>query len=804
MLILLIAGGWVWFTATTTDNVHLARAAEADGGAWREQFKATAADAGAGYYFGTAVAIDGNTALIGAWGDEGSSGLLHQDTGAAFIFERSTPDSNDWQQVAKLTASDAQAADNFGTSVALDGDVALVGAHQEDGGPGDPLPNAGAVYVYQRDHGAPDAWGEVAKLTPGDTAAGDSFGYSLALDNDTALIGAWLKDKDSDLVATGAAYIFRRDHGGPDAWGQAAKFTGAQRYGHFGGSVALDGHTALITADNEDEGNGAGYIFQNNPDELTIWEQVARVTPDPSGGNARFGMGAALDGDTALLGAYNDSEGANNAGAAYIFQRDWGGAGAWGQVARLIANDAQSEDWFGMDVALDQDLALVGAYREDGEGPYDPHRDFGAAYVFRRDQDGPDAWGQTAKLTAADATTDARFGWAVALHGDTVLIGAERAGDGQGAAYWFQPSQNANLSLTKTALPTTPLLPGQPLTYTVQFTNAGNDVATGVVITDAMPGPVTNVSYLSSGVPLTNTATSPHLSWAVADLAPGAGGTITLTGAVSPLLSAGAVLTNVAGISSTAAEELDDNSDSAALTVSVPRVSFDAANYTVAEDTAQGAATITVTLDAPNPFAPVTVPYQTEDGTAVAGHDYVASAGEVTIAAGQSTDSFRVPIIDNVVAGDDRYLWLTLGDAQGAMPGDTTRASLTIVQDDHAAISVRPTELVVGEGLSAASYTLKLETEPTDTVTVTVLADSQLKATPDRLEFDITNWHVNQSVRVTTVDDGEAEGAHSGQITHLSTSRDPEYDELDIPGVTVFIDDNDYYHAYLPLIQSGP
>ena len=174
----------------------------------------------------------------------GPAGLLHepQSAEAAFLDE-----------VQKLLASDAQAGDAFGVGVAVSGDTAVVGANGEDAG-------AGAAYVFGRNQGGADNWGQVAKLTASDAGADDHFGVSVAISGDTAVVGADLEagGAGDPLTFAGAAYVFGRNQGGADNWGQVAKLTAsdAQAVDLFGVSVAVSGDTAVVGARGEDAGVG--------------------------------------------------------------------------------------------------------------------------------------------------------------------------------------------------------------------------------------------------------------------------------------------------------------------------------------------------------------------------------------------------------------------------------------------------------------------------------------------------------------------------------------------------------------------
>jgi hypothetical protein len=165
---------------------------------WEQQAKLTAADGAAGDYFGQSVAVDGDTAVIGAYGDDDNDSF----SGSAYVFFRSEDSEGiiKWEQQAKLTAADGAASDIFGYSVAVDGDTAVIGAYLDD----DNGSFSGSAYVFFRS--GDDTWEQQAKLTADDGAAGDHFGQSVAVDGDTAVIGAsGDDDKGSD---SGSAYVF--------------------------------------------------------------------------------------------------------------------------------------------------------------------------------------------------------------------------------------------------------------------------------------------------------------------------------------------------------------------------------------------------------------------------------------------------------------------------------------------------------------------------------------------------------------------------------------------------------------------
>ena len=343
-----------------------------------------------------------------------------------------TTEAATFNEVKKLTASDADVFDRFGHSVAVSGDVAVVGAYWEDSGGS----NAGAAYVYERSQGGVGNWGEVKKLIASDAEAGDFFGSSVAIDGDTAVVGA---------SREGAAYVFQRNQGGAGNWGEVKKLVAsdAQFGDRFGNSVAVSGDIAVVGAFLEDAGglsSGAAYVFHRNQGGAGNWGELIKLTASDAQAFNHFGTSVSVTGDTAVVGASREGAGGVDGGAAYVFQRDPGGPDHWGEVKRLAASDAQSGDRFGTSVAVSGNNAVVGAFGAD-TGIFDT----GAAYMFGRDQGGVDNWGEVKKLTASDAQNADFFGWSVSASGDTAVVGAigEDIGKGKdggsfaGAAYVF-------------------------------------------------------------------------------------------------------------------------------------------------------------------------------------------------------------------------------------------------------------------------------------------------------------------------------------------------------------------------------
>ena len=359
--------------------------------------------------FGYPVALDSGTAVIGASEDFDQG----EGSGSAYVFTRG---EGEWTLQAKLLPHDGAAGDSFGRATAIDGDTAVIGAAFDD----DQGPFSGSAYVFTRNDGV---WTEQAKLLPDDGAALHMFGFSVALDGDTAVIGARWDDERGDY--SGSAYVFTRENG---VWTQQAKLLPDNQADQwFGESVAVDGETAVIGAPQDIFGGGAtgsAYVFTR---ENGHWTRQAKLLAGDGAYGDMFGIVTTINGDTAVVGApYDDG------GSVYVFARE---VGMWTQQAKLLSEDGAFGDYFGSAIAVDGGSVVVGAHGDDEQGEFG-----GSAYVFGR-QGG--AWSQQAKLLADDGMARKLFGAAVAFEGDTALIGAPCSGyqdpaESSASAYVFR------------------------------------------------------------------------------------------------------------------------------------------------------------------------------------------------------------------------------------------------------------------------------------------------------------------------------------------------------------------------------
>jgi hypothetical protein len=253
-------------------------------------------------------------------------------------------------EVAKLVADDGATNDFFGFSVALSGDTAVIGVLRDDDNGND----SGSAYVFTR---SGTTWSQQAKLTATDGAANDTFGGNVAISGDTAVIGSLGDDADVNGVDSGSAYVFTRSG---TSWSEQAKLTAADGAAgdEFGYSVAILGDTAVIgAARDDDKGNdsGSAYVFTRSG---TSWSQQAKLTATDGAANDRFGTRVALSGSTAVIGAILDDDNSDNSGSAYVFTQS---GTTWSQQAKLTAADSATDDVFGWSVALSGDTVVIGA-----------------------------------------------------------------------------------------------------------------------------------------------------------------------------------------------------------------------------------------------------------------------------------------------------------------------------------------------------------------------------------------------------------------------------------------------------------
>ncbi|HZJ72843.1 MAG TPA: FG-GAP repeat protein [Planctomycetota bacterium] len=390
-------------------------------------------------------AFDERSGATGVDGDQSDDGTFH--AGAVYVYVRG---GAGWVQQAYLKASNTEEGDEFGDAVAIAGDTLVIGAFGEDsaasgvdGSQGNGLTNSGAAYVFVRDG---SGWSQQAYLKASNPGSFDLFGHSLAISGDTIVIGA---EQENGIAGdSGAAYVFVRDG---STWTQQAylKASNADPSDRFGIAVDVDGDTIVVGAFGEDSGatgvdgpqddesassSGAAYVFTRQGE---VWTQQAYLKASNTDDGDGFGMAVTVSGDTIVVGApgedcsstgvngHQTNNDAGSAGSAYVFTRT---AGSWSQQAYVKASNTSGGDQFGEAVSVSGDALVVGAGRENsaatginGNQYSEALLDAGAAYFLVRDGG---SWSQLAYIKASNTGPDDTFGFSAQISGDLLVVGA--------------------------------------------------------------------------------------------------------------------------------------------------------------------------------------------------------------------------------------------------------------------------------------------------------------------------------------------------------------------------------------------
>ncbi|MCI0713486.1 MAG: hypothetical protein L0154_25240 [Chloroflexi bacterium] len=559
-----------------------------------------------------------------------------------------------WVQQARLTALDAAGGDEFGRGVALDGDTAVVGAPRDECVAG---ADCGSAYVFTR---IGSTWVQQAKLVASDGGADDRFGTAVSINRDTAIVGAFL-DECLAGADCGSAYVFTRSG---SMWSQQAKLTAndAAANDFFGIAVAVDGNTALVGAQGDDcmagTSCGAAYIFTRNG---STWTQQIKLTANDAA-NDLFGASVALDGSTALIGAYaNACPAGGNCGSAYVFT---GSGSVWTQQANLTASDANTGDLFGVSVAVDANTAVVGARLDDcAAGGVD----CGSTYVFTRSGT---AWSQQAKLTASDGVASDNFGTSVGLAGNIAVVGAEwdncPGGGFCGSAYVFSRSGS---------------------TWTQQAKLTANDAAGGDLF---------GVSVALSG--------TTALVGAWRDDCPG---------------------------------EVDCGS---AYIFGIPKVTLSLEPDIVPETA--GSLTLTASLDTPSTFV-ITVSLLFS-GTATANQDYTVTSTSISIPAGQPSGSTTLNILNDNIYEDMESIIIDVNTVSNALE-DGQQQEVVFIQDNETEplVGIGPAMQSVAEGnngTTTVNFTVNMSHPSSNTAIVAYTVNDGTATTADDDYVDADGW----------------------------------------------------------------
>jgi hypothetical protein len=387
-----------------------------------------APDGASGDEGGRAVALSDRRLLLGM-ALSNAGGLSNR--GAAWVF-RALADGS-WQPEGQLLAPDGAANDEFGFSVALDGEVAIAGAWQDDVGA---KTDSGSASIFRYVNGA---WSHEATLVASDGANDDEFGRSVTIRGDTALVGAWL----SGLFDTGAVYVYRRQTNG--TWLQTQKLAppGIASGDQVGTTISFDGERAIVGAWGDEDGAAS------NTGSATVWRLTAggtfvyeaKLIGSDVVSSDELGRGVDIDGDLAVVGSWPFF--GDGVGKAYVFRRN---GTTWTQEAKLVAPDGATDDYFGFSVACSRgasgDVVACGAWADDVGGTTNQ----GSVWTFRKN---PNGWEAEDQLLADDGGASDYFGFALAMECEILTVGvrlddvARNTNQGSARVWWLDDA-NAN------------------------------------------------------------------------------------------------------------------------------------------------------------------------------------------------------------------------------------------------------------------------------------------------------------------------------------------------------------------------
>ncbi len=365
--------------------------------------------------FGTSVAIYGNTAIVGAPQKTVYTSYYEFTAyaGSAYVYD--IDENGVWQEIQQLTPSNSGNGYNFGQSVDIYENYIIIGAKEHDGSTED----VGAAYIFERNEIG--VWSEVARLQHADATANDNFGSSVSISDKYAIVGTFKKTIEGKTNA-GAVYIFKNN--GDNTWTESQKVTASdiEANDNFGNTVSLDKNTILVGAKGKNTNTGCAYFFAYNSSNQQ-WEEQQKVSASDFESEDNFGFSVSVSNGKAIIGANNEGNSSSliKAGAAYIFSLN--SSNQWIEEQKIVADDRSSEDLFGSSVSIFQDYAIVGAEYEDEDiTASSTLTNSGSAYFYHLNASG--TWTQIQKIKASDKADGDSFGCAVDIFGNKAIIGA--------------------------------------------------------------------------------------------------------------------------------------------------------------------------------------------------------------------------------------------------------------------------------------------------------------------------------------------------------------------------------------------
>jgi len=374
-------------------------------------------------YYGRAVAIDGDYAVIGV-------PLFQEETGMAYVLFY---DGTNWITQAQLLASDGAFYQLFGHTVSISGDNIVIGALNDD----DNGSNSGLAYIFTKPVNGWSDMTETAKILPSDGGSGDRFGNSVSISGDNLVIGA------REFNSRGAAYVFTKPTTGWTDTTETAKLLPLTSVfaAYFGISVSISGDNILIGENRGQNGSGimtgSAYVFEKPNGGWVDTTETAKLLASDGNVGVAFGSAVSISGDNLVIGAYLDNENGTNAGAAYVFVKPVNGWVDTTETAKLLQDNQLPNYEFAKSVAISGDNIVISSYKE-----LNANNSRGKAYVFVKPINGWIDTTETTQIFPISNDDYYRFGYAVAISGSSIVVGPESSqenGSNSGSAYLFKP-----------------------------------------------------------------------------------------------------------------------------------------------------------------------------------------------------------------------------------------------------------------------------------------------------------------------------------------------------------------------------
>ncbi|WP_417392204.1 Calx-beta domain-containing protein [Gimesia sp.] len=609
---------------------------------WHYHSTLTALDAQAGDQFGTSLALDGDTLVIGAF----SESTLGENSGAAYVYHLN---GSTWEYEEKLTASDGEAGDYFGRSVAIENNTIVVGAYFRDSD-STPEEDTGAVYVFSR---TGSTWFEIQKLTASNAAVLDRFGRAVAIQNGTIFVSAITARVTEPSPEAGAVYVFRQITG---SW-QEAQILAApdgDNNDSFGSDLHVDGNYLGIVASGDDDLKGSAYLFVNKGG---TWEFQQKLTPPESDDSDRSVNSIRISGSTLVIGSMYGNGNVTNSGAAYVYRLN---NDQWEESQTLKAEDGAPGDFFGYSVALSNSEVIVGAPLND-----DAAINTGNFYVFRP------FYPEISILPASQKEGDS---------GVTIIsIEVERVGQSAG-----------DLNFSSTVDFMTSDLIATLADYDYEFRSG-------------------SITFAADPDATRQTETIEITVYGDTNFEADEQFVVNLLNS-----STGTILKNNSALVWIEDDEYTD-------------VRID--NTEINEN--EGTASITVSLSQPA-SEEIMVDYATADLSALAGSDYQSASGSITFTLGEQTKTITVPLINNPTTEFDETFLINLTNLQSDNNIAiliNSQATVTIHDDDQASLSID--DISVNETAGTAELSVTLNHSVVTTVTVDYATSDLTTLAPD-------------------------------------------------------------------------